>query len=173
MIEVVKNFETVRKQWLHAETELKKYKELLVKSDVAKAALEVKLKHARNQLDVEMKKRYKIEGDYQYLVSGRRLSGWTAGDADITSCLDSQQRQMQLMCDILVHDSKSSACLNEEQKSLLAAFEQRGANVTVHRSSKRYLLRCLEVFQNSHLTHFKGFSTCLESSVFFLPSGCL
>ncbi|TWW82334.1 Rac GTPase-activating protein 1 [Takifugu flavidus] len=114
MMEVVKNFETVRKQWLHAETELKKYKELLVKSDVAKAALEVKLKHARNQLDVEMKKRYKIEGDYQYL-----------------------QRQMQLMCDILVHDSKSSACLNDEQKSLLAAFEQRGANVTMHRSSKR------------------------------------
>lgn len=74
MIEVVKNFETVRKQWLHAETELKKYKELLVKSDVAKAALEVKLKHARNQLDVEMKKRYKIEGDYQYLVSKGRLS---------------------------------------------------------------------------------------------------
>lgn len=54
---------------MHAELELKKYKELLVKSDVAKAALEVKLKHARNQLDVEMKKRYKIEGDYQYLVS--------------------------------------------------------------------------------------------------------
>lgn len=49
----------------------------------------------------------------------------------------SQQRQMQLMCDILVHDSKSSACLNDEQKSLLAAFEQRGANVTAQRSSKR------------------------------------
>uniref|UniRef100_H3CDT8 Si:ch1073-416j23.1 n=1 Tax=Tetraodon nigroviridis TaxID=99883 RepID=H3CDT8_TETNG len=106
--------EEVRKQWLHSEVELKKYKELLVKSDVAKAALEVKLKHARNQLDVEMKKRYKMEGDYQYL-----------------------QRQMQLMCDILVHDSKSSAALNEEQKSLLAAFEQRGANVSTQRSSKR------------------------------------
>lgn len=68
MVEVVKNFETVRKRWLHAELELKKYKELLVKSDVAKAALEVKLKHVRNQLDVEMKKRIKVEGDYQYLV---------------------------------------------------------------------------------------------------------
>lgn len=64
----MKNFEDVRKKWLHAELELKKYKELLVKSDVAKAALEVKLKHARNQLDVEMKKRYKVEADYQYLV---------------------------------------------------------------------------------------------------------
>lgn len=72
MVEVVKNFETVRKRWLYAELELKKYKELLVKSDVAKAALEVKLKHARNQLDVEMKKRYKIEGDYQYLVRNNK-----------------------------------------------------------------------------------------------------
>ena len=68
-IEVVKKFETFRKKWLQAELELKKYKELLVKSDVAKAALEVKLKHARNQLDLEMKKRYRMEADYHYLVS--------------------------------------------------------------------------------------------------------
>lgn len=66
---MVKNLEKVRKQWLHAELEQKKYKELLVKSDVSKAALEVKLKHARNQLDVEMRKRYKMEADYHYLVS--------------------------------------------------------------------------------------------------------
>ncbi|XP_061749274.1 rac GTPase-activating protein 1-like [Nerophis ophidion] len=113
-LEVVNNFESFRKRWLQAELEMKKYKELLVKSDVAKAALEVKLKHARNQLDVEMKKRYKMEGDYHYL-----------------------QRQMQLMCDILVHDSRSSACLNEEQRSLLAAFDHKGPNVTLQRSSKR------------------------------------
>ncbi|XP_037533602.1 rac GTPase-activating protein 1 [Nematolebias whitei] len=113
-LEVVKNFEVVRKSWLRTEMELKNYKELLVKSDVAKAALEIKLKHARNQLDVEMKKRHKIEVDYQYLT-----------------------RQMQLMCDILVQDSKSSACLNDEQKSLLATFDHRGANMTLHKSSKR------------------------------------
>lgn len=71
---MVKNVEAVRKRWLYAEMELKKYKELLVKSDVAKAALEVKLKHARNQLDVEMRKRYKMEGDYHYLVSPITIS---------------------------------------------------------------------------------------------------
>lgn len=65
---MVRNFEAVRKKWLHAELELKKQKELLVKSDVSRAALEVKLKHARNQLDVEIKKRYKAEADYQCLV---------------------------------------------------------------------------------------------------------
>ncbi|CAJ1081273.1 rac GTPase-activating protein 1 isoform X1 [Xyrichtys novacula] len=126
VLEVVKNFEAVRKRWLHAELELKKYKELLVKSDVAKAALEVKLKHARNQLDVEMKKRYKVEGDYQYL-----------------------QRQMQLMCDILVHDSKSSAALNDEQKSLIATFEHKGGNATLHRSGKRLSV----IDESSFLSH--------------------
>ncbi|XP_008298989.1 rac GTPase-activating protein 1 [Stegastes partitus] len=125
-IEVVKSCESVRKKWLHAELELKKYKELLVKSDVSKAALEVKLKHARNQLDVEMKKRYKVEADYQYL-----------------------QRQMQLMCDILVHDSKSSACLNDEQKSLLATFEHKAGNVTLQRSSKRLSV----IDESSFLSH--------------------
>uniref|UniRef100_A0A3Q1IKB9 Uncharacterized protein n=1 Tax=Anabas testudineus TaxID=64144 RepID=A0A3Q1IKB9_ANATE len=126
LIEVVKNFEAVRKKWLNAELELKKYKELLVKSDVAKAALEVKLKHARNQLDVEMRKRYKIEADYHYL-----------------------ERQMQLMCDILIHDSKSSTCLNEEQKTLLAAFDHKGGNVTMHKSSRRLSV----IDESSFLSH--------------------
>ncbi|XP_077407850.1 rac GTPase-activating protein 1 [Vanacampus margaritifer] len=111
LMEVVKKLESVRKQWLRAEMELKQYKELLVKSDVAKAALEVQLKHARNQVDVEMRKRYKTENLHQ--------------------CL---QRQMQLLCDVLVHDSKSSICLNDEQKSILATFEQRAANKSLHRS---------------------------------------
>ncbi|KAM8837183.1 rac GTPase-activating protein 1 isoform 3-T5 [Spinachia spinachia] len=125
-IKVVKNMEAMRKRCLYAELELKKYKELLVKSDVTKAALEVKLKHARNQLDVEMRKRYKMEADYHYL-----------------------QRQMQLMCDILVYDSRSSACLNAEQKSLWATFEHKGGNATLHRRSKRLCA----IDESSFLSH--------------------
>ncbi|XP_047232206.1 rac GTPase-activating protein 1 isoform X2 [Girardinichthys multiradiatus] len=136
-LDVVKNFESVRKSWLRAELELKKYKELLVKSDVAKAALEIKLKHARNQLDVEMKKRHKIEADYQYL------------GVLMAPTLLLQKRQMQLMCDILVQDSKSSACLNDEQKSLLATFDHRGGNITLHRSSKRLSV----IDESSFLSH--------------------
>ncbi|XP_041830635.1 rac GTPase-activating protein 1-like isoform X2 [Melanotaenia boesemani] len=67
MMKVVQNLEEVRNKWLQTKLELKKFKELLVKSDVAKAALEVKLKHTRNQLDVEMKRRLKVEADYHYL----------------------------------------------------------------------------------------------------------
>lgn len=45
---------------------------------------------------------------------------------------------MQLMCDILVHDTRSSSVLNDEQKSLLATFEHRGGhNMTALRSSKQ------------------------------------
>ncbi|KAL7865215.1 hypothetical protein SRHO_G00104620 [Serrasalmus rhombeus] len=124
-IEVMRHFETVRKKWLHAELDLKKYKELLVKSDVSRAALEVKLKHARNQVDVEIKKRYKAEADYQYL-----------------------ERQMLLMSDILVHDSKSGACLNDEQRSMLANFNHRGANIG-QRKSKRLSV----IDESSFLSH--------------------
>ncbi|XP_038132346.1 rac GTPase-activating protein 1 [Cyprinodon tularosa] len=138
-LDVVKNFEAVRKRWLHAELELKKYKELLVKSDVAKASLEIKLKHARNQLDVEMQKRHKIEADYQYL-----------------------SRQMQLMCDILVQDSKSSACLNDEQKSILATFNHRGGNTTLHRSSKR---RLSVIDESSFLSHSDISYDCTDDDV--------
>ncbi len=45
---------------------------------------------------------------------------------------------MQLICDVLVHDSKSSACLNEEQRSVLTSFSHKGASVPQHRG-KRYL----------------------------------
>ncbi|XP_035248842.1 rac GTPase-activating protein 1 [Anguilla anguilla] len=124
-IEVVKRHEATRRRWLLADQELKKHKETLVKSEVARTALEVKLKHARNQVDVEIKKRHKAEADYQYL-----------------------ERQMQLICDILVHDTKSSACLNDEQRSMLANFNHRGGNATQHKSR-----RLSVIDESSFLSH--------------------
>ncbi|KAK1876330.1 Rac GTPase-activating protein 1 [Dissostichus eleginoides] len=87
---------------------------------------EVQLKHSRNQLDLELRKRCRIERDYHYL-----------------------QRQMQLMCDILVQDSKTSAGLNAEQKSLLATFEHKAGNATLHRTTRR--LRVVD--ESSFLSH--------------------
>ncbi|KAK7891346.1 hypothetical protein WMY93_023309 [Mugilogobius chulae] len=125
-LELAKSFEVIRRRCLSVESELKKYKELLVKSDVAKAALDVKLKHVRNQLDLEMQKRLRVERDFQYL-----------------------QRQMQLMCDILVQDFRSTSCLNDEQKSLLATFEQKNQTSTIHRTSKRLSV----IDESSFLSH--------------------
>ncbi|XP_022527355.2 rac GTPase-activating protein 1 [Astyanax mexicanus] len=124
-IVALRHYEEVRKKWLYSEQELKKYKELLVKSEVSRTALEVQLKHARNQVDVEIKRRYKAEADYLYL-----------------------ERQMLLVSDILVHDSKSSACLNDEQKSMLANFNHRGANITQRRTR-----RLSVIDESSFLSH--------------------
>jgi len=52
---------------------------------------------------------------------------------------------MQLICDVLVHDSKSSACLNDEQRSMLTSFSHKGASVPQHRG-RRYL-------NNQHALH--------------------
>ncbi|XP_033900874.3 rac GTPase-activating protein 1 [Acipenser ruthenus] len=102
-IQVVKHFEECRKKWLHTELELMKCRDRVFKMDLDKSALEVKLKHARNQVDVEMKKRHRAETDFEHL-----------------------ERQMQLICDVLMHDGQSYTYLNEEQKSMLANFNTRG-----------------------------------------------
>ncbi|RXN00075.1 Rac GTPase-activating protein 1 [Acipenser ruthenus] len=66
-IQVVKHFEECRKKWLHTELELMKCRDRVFKMDLDKSALEVKLKHARNQVDVEMKKRHRAETDFEHL----------------------------------------------------------------------------------------------------------
>ena len=48
--------------------ELGKYKDLLMKAETERSALDVKLKHARNQVDVEIKRRQRAEADCEKLV---------------------------------------------------------------------------------------------------------
>lgn len=62
------NFEECRKKWLRAGDELVSCKEMLTKAETERGALEVKLKHARNQVDVEIRRRQKAEAVYEKLV---------------------------------------------------------------------------------------------------------
>lgn len=62
------NFEDCRKKWLRAGEELLSCKEMLTKAETERGALEVKLKHARNQVDVEIRRRQKAESVYEKLV---------------------------------------------------------------------------------------------------------
>lgn len=62
------NFEDCRKKWLLAGEELVSCKETLAKVETERGALEVKLKHARNQVDVEIRRRQKAEAIYEKLV---------------------------------------------------------------------------------------------------------
>uniref|UniRef100_A0A3P8U7Y3 Rac GTPase-activating protein 1 n=1 Tax=Amphiprion percula TaxID=161767 RepID=A0A3P8U7Y3_AMPPE len=97
-IQMVQNFEDCRRKWLRAEQELGSCKEVLRNAETERGALEVKLKHARNQVDVEIRRRQKAEAD-----------------------CDKLDRQIQLMRDLLTSEGSSNSIqLSAEQRSALA-----------------------------------------------------
>ncbi|KAM9785732.1 LOW QUALITY PROTEIN: rac GTPase-activating protein 1 [Neosynchiropus ocellatus] len=96
-IQMAQNFENCRRQWLKSEQELGSCKEVLTKAETERGALEVKLKHARNQVDVEIRRRQKAEADCEKL-----------------------DRQIQLIRDLLTSDGSNSIQLSAEQRSALA-----------------------------------------------------
>ncbi|KAH0629195.1 hypothetical protein JD844_011078 [Phrynosoma platyrhinos] len=96
-IQLAKNFEEFRKKWQKMDHEVARYKDLLMKTETECSALDVKLKHARNQVDVEIKRRQRAEADCEKL-----------------------ERQIQLIRELLMCDSSGSIQLSEEQKSALA-----------------------------------------------------
>ncbi|KAM5154669.1 LOW QUALITY PROTEIN: rac GTPase-activating protein 1-like [Callospermophilus lateralis] len=93
-IQLAKDFEDFRKKWQRTDHELGKYKDLLMKAETERSALDVKLKHARNQVDVEIKRRQRAEADCE--------------------------RQIQLIREMLMCDTSGSIQLSEEQKLALA-----------------------------------------------------
>ncbi|NXL87351.1 RGAP1 protein, partial [Alectura lathami] len=105
-IQLAKNFEEYRRKWQKTEHELVRYKDLLMKTEAERSALDVKLKHARNQVDVEIKRRQKAEADCEKL-----------------------ERQLQLIRELLMCDASGSIQLSEEQKSALAFLNRPQASV--------------------------------------------
>lgn len=75
-IQSAKNFEEYRRKWQETEHELIRYKDLLMKTEAERSALDVKLKHARNQVDVEIKRRQKAETDCEKLVSNSFITSY-------------------------------------------------------------------------------------------------
>ncbi|XP_061432610.1 rac GTPase-activating protein 1-like [Lethenteron reissneri] len=99
----VRSVEDARRRWQGVETELGRCRQALAKTETERAALDVKLKHARNQVDVEIKRRQKAE------VECERLD-----------------RQIQLIRELLlVQDSSCSLQLSEEQRNALAFLNTR------------------------------------------------
>ncbi|KAF0035867.1 rac GTPase-activating protein 1 [Scophthalmus maximus] len=97
-IQMAQNFDDCRRRWLRTEQELGSCKEVLTKAETERGALEVKLKHARNQVDVEIRRRQKAEADCEKL-----------------------DRQIQLIRDLLTSEGSSNSIqLSAEQRSALA-----------------------------------------------------
>ncbi|XP_033990765.1 rac GTPase-activating protein 1-like [Trematomus bernacchii] len=97
-LQMASNFEECRKKWQRSGDELVSTKEVLAKTETERGALEVKLKHARNQVDVEIRRRQKAEAVYEKL-----------------------DRQLQLIRELLISENNgNSVHLSEEQRSALA-----------------------------------------------------
>ncbi|XP_012874147.1 PREDICTED: rac GTPase-activating protein 1 [Dipodomys ordii] len=112
-IQLAKDFEDFRKKWQRTDHELGKYKDLLMKAESERSALDVKLKHARNQVELEIKRRQRAEADCEKL-----------------------ERQIQLIREMLMCDTSGSIQLSEEQKSALA-FLNKGQPSSGNAGNKR------------------------------------
>lgn len=69
-IRIARLFEATRQRWCSLEQDGRRAREQLARVEAERAALEVKLKHARNQVQVEMKKRHRAEAELEKQVRG-------------------------------------------------------------------------------------------------------
>uniref|UniRef100_A0A3Q2ZUJ1 Rac GTPase-activating protein 1 n=1 Tax=Kryptolebias marmoratus TaxID=37003 RepID=A0A3Q2ZUJ1_KRYMA len=116
-IQMAQNFEDCRRKWLRTEQDLGSCKEMLTKAEMERGALDVKLKHARNQVDVEIRRRQKAEADCETL-----------------------ERQIQLIRDLLTSEgSTNSIQLSAEQRSALAFLNANTQGTTNLNNSRRLM----------------------------------
>ncbi|XP_026187989.1 rac GTPase-activating protein 1 [Mastacembelus armatus] len=114
-IQMAQNFDDCRRKWLMAEQELGSCKEMLTKTETEKGSLEVKLKHARNQVDVEIRRRQKAETECEKL-----------------------DRQIQLIRELLTSEGSSNSIqLSAEQRSALAFLNTNCQGIANLNTSRR------------------------------------
>ncbi|XP_033016403.1 rac GTPase-activating protein 1-like isoform X2 [Lacerta agilis] len=99
-LQIAKCLEGMRQRCCRLDRDLQGAREKLRQSESERSVLEVKLKHARNQVEVEMKKRHRAEAE-----------------------LEKQERKLQLIYDYLMSDSQISP-FSEDQRSALAALDR-------------------------------------------------
>uniref|UniRef100_UPI00358EA352 rac GTPase-activating protein 1-like n=1 Tax=Myxine glutinosa TaxID=7769 RepID=UPI00358EA352 len=107
--EFVRCMEDCRQQWAETEKRVLWQQEALAKTEAERVALDVKLKHARNQVDVEIKRRHQAEMECEKL-----------------------DHQIQLMRDLLIGDQAGSLTLSAEQCHALSMLNGRGMEGTAH-----------------------------------------
>lgn len=99
-IQMAQNFDECRRKWLRAEQDLGSCKEVLTKAETERGALEVKLKHARNQVDVEIRRRQKAEADCEKLVRWIKCLTFLLRCVDFVYCHFTQFTEF-LICALL------------------------------------------------------------------------
>ncbi|KAL8183024.1 UNVERIFIED_CONTAM: hypothetical protein K2H54_012447, partial [Gekko kuhli] len=100
-LQIARCLEGMRQRCCRLDHDLQRARDCLRRSESERSVLEVKLKHARHQVEVEMKKRHRAEAE-----------------------LETQERKLQLIYDYLMADSQNGP-FTEDRCSVLAAFDGR------------------------------------------------
>ncbi|KFQ94684.1 Rac GTPase-activating protein 1, partial [Nipponia nippon] len=131
-IQIAQCFEATRQRCRRLEQDGRRAREQLARVEAERAALEVKLKHARNQVEVEMKKRHRAEAE-----------------------LEKQERKLQLVFESLMREPWGSGVLSGEQRSVLSALAGRrlGAALTPGRRSSAVDESCQSLLSHSDISY--------------------
>ncbi|NXU56819.1 RGAP1 protein, partial [Turnix velox] len=121
-IRVARCLEAARQRCCRLEQEGRRAREQLAWLEVERAALEVKLKHARNQVEVEMNKRHRAEAalakqerKLQLVFETLRRESWGSGEqCSVLSALAGRRFGASLV------PGKRSSAVDESGQSLLS-----------------------------------------------------
>ncbi|NXK56986.1 RGAP1 protein, partial [Chauna torquata] len=127
-IRIARCFEATRQKCCRLEQDGRRARQQLARAEAERAALEVKLKHARNQVEVEMKKRHRAEAE-----------------------LEKQERKLQLVFESLMQEPWGSG----EQRSVLSALAGRrlGAALAPGRRSSAVDDSCQSLLSHSDISY--------------------
>ncbi|NWX55993.1 RGAP1 protein, partial [Promerops cafer] len=131
-IRIARCFEATRQRCCRLEQDGRRAREQLACVEAERAALEVKLKHARNQVEVEMKKRHRAEAE-----------------------LEKQERKLQLVLELLMREPWVNEALSREQCSVLSALAGRrlGAALAPVRRSSAVDESCQSLLSHSDISY--------------------
>ncbi|XP_064020533.1 rac GTPase-activating protein 1-like isoform X3 [Pogoniulus pusillus] len=132
LIQVVQSFEATRRRCCRLQQDAQRAREQLSRVEAERAVLEVKLKHARNQVEVEMKKRHRAEAE-----------------------LEKQERKFQLVFESLMQEPWGSGVLSKEQCSVLSALAGRhlGVSLTAGKRSSAEDESCQSLLSHSGISY--------------------
>ncbi|NWR48139.1 RGAP1 protein, partial [Regulus satrapa] len=131
-IRIARCFEATRQRCCRLEQDGRRAHEQLARVEAERAALEVKLKHARNQVAVEMKKRHRAEAE-----------------------LEKQERKLQLVLELLMREPWGKETLSGEQFSVLStlAGQRLGAPLAPIRRSSAVDESCQSLLSHSDISY--------------------
>ncbi|NXN63992.1 RGAP1 protein, partial [Himantopus himantopus] len=152
-IQIARCFEVTRQRCCRLEQDGRRAREQLARVEAERAALEVKLKHARNQVEVEMKKRHRAEAELEKQVGWGVPRGAGCGDpSPLTAApFRLQERKLQLVFESLMREPWGSG----EQCSVLSALAGRrfGAALVPGRRSSAVDESCQSLLSHSDISY--------------------